>query len=94
DSYDNGDFDEDPYDDDMYEGHDLSQELQAICDNLDTRVRGPWTGFKDLLQKVSHHSIDLWLQIQIFYDHVSYPLKRKIDQAVGGKLRDKSVEES
>ncbi|GJU37055.1 copia protein [Tanacetum coccineum] len=40
DSYGNGDFDEDPYDDDMYEGQDLSQELQAICDNLDIRVRG------------------------------------------------------
>ncbi|GJW25489.1 hypothetical protein Tco_0039300 [Tanacetum coccineum] len=30
----------------------------------------------------------------IFYDHVSYPLKREIDHSVGGKLRDKSVEES
>ncbi|GJX53144.1 hypothetical protein Tco_0281513 [Tanacetum coccineum] len=30
----------DPYDDDMYEGQDLPQELQAICDNLDIRVRG------------------------------------------------------
>ncbi|GJW76271.1 RNA-directed DNA polymerase, eukaryota, reverse transcriptase zinc-binding domain protein [Tanacetum coccineum] len=40
DSYDNGDYEEDKYDDDMYEGHDLPQELQAICDNLDIRVRG------------------------------------------------------
>ncbi|GKE41922.1 retrotransposon protein, putative, ty1-copia subclass, partial [Tanacetum coccineum] len=38
DSYGNRDYDEDPYDDDMYEGQDLSQELQAICDNLDIRV--------------------------------------------------------
>ncbi|GKA24455.1 hypothetical protein Tco_0710488 [Tanacetum coccineum] len=38
DSYGNGDNDEDPYDDDMYEDQDLSQELQAICDNLDIRV--------------------------------------------------------
>ncbi|GJR21170.1 hypothetical protein Tco_0969697 [Tanacetum coccineum] len=28
----------DPYDDDMYEGQDLPQQLQAICDNLDIRV--------------------------------------------------------
>ncbi|GJS05803.1 MAK10-like protein [Tanacetum coccineum] len=28
-----------------------------------------WTRFKDLLQKVPHHGIDLWLQVQIFYDH-------------------------
>ncbi|GJX32428.1 nucleotide-diphospho-sugar transferase [Tanacetum coccineum] len=31
---------DDPYDDDMYEDEDLSHELQAICDNLDIRVRG------------------------------------------------------
>ncbi|GKA38066.1 hypothetical protein Tco_0724631, partial [Tanacetum coccineum] len=40
DSYGNGDYDEDPYDDDMYEGQDLPQEIQAICNNLDIRVRG------------------------------------------------------
>ncbi|GKE80103.1 hypothetical protein Tco_1550103, partial [Tanacetum coccineum] len=37
--YGNGDYDDDPYDD-MYECQDLSQELQAICDNLDIRVLG------------------------------------------------------
>ncbi|GJU02461.1 MAK10-like protein, partial [Tanacetum coccineum] len=31
-----------------------------------------WTRFKDLLQKVPHRGIDLWLQVQIFYDH-NYP---------------------
>ncbi|GKD75387.1 hypothetical protein Tco_1333669 [Tanacetum coccineum] len=45
-----------------------------------------WTRFKDLLQKVPHH--------QIFYDHVSFCLKREINPAVDGKLRDKSAEES
>ncbi|GKF99381.1 hypothetical protein Tco_0298164, partial [Tanacetum coccineum] len=39
DSYGNGDYDADPYDDDMYEGQDLSHEIQAICNNLDIRVR-------------------------------------------------------
>ncbi|GKC68078.1 hypothetical protein Tco_1100676, partial [Tanacetum coccineum] len=53
-----------------------------------------WTHFKGLLQKVPHHGIGLWLQIQIFYDHVSFPLKREIDHASGGKLRDKSAKES
>ncbi|GJU81986.1 hypothetical protein Tco_1284351 [Tanacetum coccineum] len=39
DSYpDNDDYD--PYDDDMYENHDLSEHLQSICDNLDITVRG------------------------------------------------------
>nr|GEU85730.1 hypothetical protein [Tanacetum cinerariifolium] len=40
-SYGNGGYDEDPYYDDMYEGQDLSEEIQTICDKLDIRVRGP-----------------------------------------------------
>nr|GEU37522.1 hypothetical protein [Tanacetum cinerariifolium] len=40
DSYGNGDYDDDSYNDNMYEGQDLSHELQAICDNLDIRVQG------------------------------------------------------
>ncbi|GJZ95274.1 hypothetical protein Tco_0667477 [Tanacetum coccineum] len=38
DSYENGDHDEDSYDDDMYEGQDLPDNIQDICDNLDIRV--------------------------------------------------------
>nr|GEU63654.1 hypothetical protein [Tanacetum cinerariifolium] len=39
DSYpDNDDYD--PYDDDMYENHDLSEHLESICDDLDIMVRG------------------------------------------------------
>ncbi|GKE25221.1 zinc finger, CCHC-type containing protein [Tanacetum coccineum] len=53
-----------------------------------------WTHFKDLLQKVPHHGIDRWLQIQIFYDHVSFHLKCEIDHATGGKLHDKNTDES
>ncbi|GJY94726.1 nucleotide-diphospho-sugar transferase [Tanacetum coccineum] len=30
----------DPYDDDMYENHDLSEHLHSICDDLDIMVRG------------------------------------------------------
>ncbi|GJR72838.1 hypothetical protein Tco_0085203 [Tanacetum coccineum] len=39
DSYPNKD-DYDPYDDDMYENHDLSEHLQSICDDLDITVCG------------------------------------------------------
>ncbi|GJY13996.1 zinc finger, CCHC-type containing protein [Tanacetum coccineum] len=46
-----------------------------------------WTRFKDLLQKVPHHGIDLWLQIQIFYDHVDGTTQKGIDYATGGSLR-------
>ncbi|GJX30585.1 MAK10-like protein [Tanacetum coccineum] len=53
-----------------------------------------WTRFKDLLQKVPHHGIYLWLQVQIFYDHVNPVTRRTIDQSAGGKLRDLNPEES
>ncbi|GJT37619.1 zinc finger, CCHC-type containing protein [Tanacetum coccineum] len=53
-----------------------------------------WTRFKDILQKFPHHGIDLWLQVQIFYDHVNPVTRRTIDQSAGGKLRDKNAEES
>nr|GEU47787.1 hypothetical protein [Tanacetum cinerariifolium] len=51
-----------------------------------------WTRFKDLLQKVPHHGIDLWLQIQIFYDRIDDSLKRTIDFSGGGQLRRMSSE--
>ncbi|GJU49964.1 hypothetical protein Tco_1219519, partial [Tanacetum coccineum] len=50
--------------------------------------------FQGLTPKVPHHGIDLWLQLQIFYDHVNLATRRTIDQAAGGKLRDKNAEES
>ncbi|GJZ78878.1 hypothetical protein Tco_0643715 [Tanacetum coccineum] len=53
-----------------------------------------WTRFKDLLQKVPHYGIDLWLQVQIFYDHANPVTRRTIDQSAGGKLRDLNTKES
>ncbi|GJY16670.1 MAK10-like protein [Tanacetum coccineum] len=53
-----------------------------------------WTRFKYLLQKVPHHGIDLWLQVQIFYDHVNPVTRLTIDQSAGGKLRDRNTKES
>ncbi|GJY66880.1 zinc finger, CCHC-type containing protein [Tanacetum coccineum] len=53
-----------------------------------------WTRFKDLLQKVPHHGVNLWLQVQIFYDYVTPATRRTIDQSDGGKLRDQNAKES
>nr|GEY26132.1 MAK10-like protein [Tanacetum cinerariifolium] len=50
--------------------------------------------FQELTPKVHRHGIDLWLQIQIFYDHVNPITRRTIDQAAHGKLRDKNDEQS
>ncbi|GJV08038.1 MAK10-like protein [Tanacetum coccineum] len=51
-----------------------------------------WTCFKDLLQKVPHHGIDHWLQIQIFYDHVSFHLKCEIDCASGPSPQPRALD--
>ncbi|GJW88527.1 cytokinin dehydrogenase 3-like protein [Tanacetum coccineum] len=37
-SYGNGEYDYDPYDDDMYEGHDIPDKIQDICDNFNIKV--------------------------------------------------------
>ncbi|GJX95187.1 hypothetical protein Tco_0349773, partial [Tanacetum coccineum] len=39
-SYMNNDYDFDLYDDDMYEGQDISNKIQDICDNFNITVRG------------------------------------------------------
>ncbi|GJU93957.1 zinc finger, CCHC-type containing protein [Tanacetum coccineum] len=52
------------------------------------------THFKDLLQKVPHHCIDLWLQFHILYDHVNLATSRTINQSADGKLCDKNTKES
>ncbi|GKC63877.1 putative reverse transcriptase domain-containing protein [Tanacetum coccineum] len=38
-SYENREYDYDPNDDDMYEGQDIPDKIQDICDNLDIKVR-------------------------------------------------------
>ncbi|GJR91620.1 zinc finger, CCHC-type containing protein [Tanacetum coccineum] len=48
-----------------------------------------WTRFKDLQQKVPHYGIDLWLQVQIFYDHVNPATRRTIDQSAGDDMISK-----
>ncbi|GJZ48763.1 zinc finger, CCHC-type containing protein [Tanacetum coccineum] len=45
-----------------------------------------WTRFKDLLRKVPHHGLDLWLQVQIFYDHIDCTTQMGIDYAAGDRL--------
>ncbi|GJS65436.1 hypothetical protein Tco_0680000 [Tanacetum coccineum] len=66
----------------------------SLHDQASESLSEAWTRFKYLLQKAPHHGIDLWLQVQIFYDHVNPATRRTIDQSAGGKLRDKNAKES
>nr|GEY21860.1 MAK10-like protein [Tanacetum cinerariifolium] len=50
--------------------------------------------FQGLTTKVPHHGIDLWLQVQIFYDHVNPVTRRTIDQSAGDKLHDRNAKDT
>ncbi|GJT30305.1 zinc finger, CCHC-type containing protein [Tanacetum coccineum] len=72
----------------------LRNDILMFQQHQEESLSEAWTRFKDLLQKVPRHDIDLWLQVQIFYDHDTPAIKRTIDQSTDGKLRDRNAEES
>nr|GEW08411.1 hypothetical protein [Tanacetum cinerariifolium] len=52
--------------------------LKKLCNNImmfqqhhGESLSKAWIYFKHLLQKVPHHGLNLWLQVQIFYDHAA-----------------------
>ncbi|GJV93071.1 hypothetical protein Tco_1540884 [Tanacetum coccineum] len=63
----------------------------SLCDQasnwLERLPAGSITTWEDL-------TTHLWLQVQIFYDHVTPVTRLTIDQSAGGKLRDRNTEES
>ncbi|GJX13277.1 zinc finger, CCHC-type containing protein [Tanacetum coccineum] len=65
----------------------LRNDILMFQQRQDESLYDAWTRFKDLLLKVPHHGLDLWLQVQIFYDHVDYTTQMAIDYAAGGRLR-------
>ncbi|GJY86021.1 hypothetical protein Tco_0500047 [Tanacetum coccineum] len=72
----------------------LRKDILMFQQRQDESLYDAWTRFKDLLQKVPHHGLDLWLQVQIFYDHVDYTTQMAIDYAAGGRLRKLRPEEA
>ncbi|GKC21091.1 hypothetical protein Tco_1023241 [Tanacetum coccineum] len=52
------------------------------------------THFKDLLQKVPYHGIDLWLQVQIFYDRIERTNQMVVDCTTRRQLRKISAGEA
>ncbi|GJS12565.1 MAK10-like protein [Tanacetum coccineum] len=84
--------------------------VQNGCSFHELRSEDPNQHLKDFLKLVDsldldvankkrtclfpHRGFDLWLQVQIFYDHVNPATRRTIDQSSGGKLRDRNAKES
>ncbi|GJQ89711.1 zinc finger, CCHC-type containing protein [Tanacetum coccineum] len=72
----------------------LRKDILMFQQHQDESLCDAWTSFKDLLRKVSHHGLDLWLQFQIFYNHIDYTTQMAIDYAAGGRLRKLRPEEA
>ncbi|GJY41537.1 hypothetical protein Tco_0428807 [Tanacetum coccineum] len=45
------------------------------------------SAFHGTLCRIPHHGLGLWLQVQIFYDHVNSATQMAIDYAAGVRLR-------
>ncbi|GKB31143.1 hypothetical protein Tco_0870544 [Tanacetum coccineum] len=59
----------------------------------DESLYDAWTRFKNLIQRVPHHGLDLWSLPQFFCDHINRYTQIDIDHAAGGNLRVLSAEE-
>ncbi|GJV35836.1 zinc finger, CCHC-type containing protein [Tanacetum coccineum] len=72
----------------------LQKDILMFQQRQDESLYDEWTRFKDLLQKFPYHGLDLWLQVQIFYDHVDYTTQMAIDYAACVRLRKLRPEEA
>ncbi|GJR06078.1 hypothetical protein Tco_0529062 [Tanacetum coccineum] len=60
----------------------------------DEPIYDVWTLFKNLIQRVPHHGLDLWSLAQFFYHHVDQYTQMDLDFAADGNLRELSGEEA
>ncbi|XP_010247916.1 PREDICTED: uncharacterized protein LOC104590859 [Nelumbo nucifera] len=51
-----------------------------------------WERYKELLRKVPHHGLLIWLQVQIFYNGLTEANKTIMDVAAGGSINNKTPE--
>ncbi|GJU48276.1 hypothetical protein Tco_1217831 [Tanacetum coccineum] len=72
----------------------LRKDILMFQQRQDESLYDAWARFKNLIQKVPHQGLDLWLHVQIFYDHVDYITHMAIDYAVGERLRKLRPEEA
>ncbi|GKC06317.1 hypothetical protein Tco_0997927, partial [Tanacetum coccineum] len=50
----------------------LQKDILTFQQCQDESLCNEWNHFKDLLRKDPQHGLDLWLQVQIFYDNFDY----------------------
>ncbi|XP_010243177.1 PREDICTED: uncharacterized protein LOC104587320 [Nelumbo nucifera] len=51
-----------------------------------------WERYKELLRKVPHHELPIWLQVQTFYNGLTEANKTIMDATAGGSINNKTSE--
>ncbi|GJU27340.1 hypothetical protein Tco_1165961 [Tanacetum coccineum] len=77
-TYENADYDYDPYDDDMYKGQEISDNIQSICDNLDIKLRESRALIDTFLKEYSDKDYELILSM--------YGKAAKLEKQMDAKL--------
>ncbi|XP_070008016.1 uncharacterized protein [Nicotiana sylvestris] len=52
-----------------------------------------WERYKKIMRKCQHNGIELWMQLQDFWDGLTPPTRRTLNTAIGGPLMKKTPEE-
>ncbi|XP_019242062.1 PREDICTED: uncharacterized protein LOC109222114 [Nicotiana attenuata] len=71
----------------------LRREIHNFCQNETEIVFEAWERFKEIVRKCQHSEIELWMQLQDFWDGLTPTSRRTLSNAAGGPLMKKTPEE-
>ncbi|KAG9458839.1 hypothetical protein H6P81_003347 [Aristolochia fimbriata] len=71
----------------------LRNEIFQFLQELEEHLSEAWERFNGLLKKCPNHKIELWSQIEIFYNGLNINTRSMIDSAAGGSISKKTPEE-
>ncbi|KAG9458825.1 hypothetical protein H6P81_003333 [Aristolochia fimbriata] len=71
----------------------LRNEIFQFMQELEEHLSEAWERFNGLLKRCPNHKIELWSQIETFYNGLNINTRRMIDVASGGSISKKTHEE-
>ncbi|KAG9453915.1 hypothetical protein H6P81_006819 [Aristolochia fimbriata] len=71
----------------------LRNEILQFLQEPEEHLSEAWERFNGLLKKCPNHKIELWSQIEVFYNGLNINTRSMIDAAAGGSISKKTPEE-
>ncbi|XP_070050715.1 uncharacterized protein [Nicotiana tomentosiformis] len=68
-------------------------EIHNFCQKDTETVFEAWKRFKEIVRKCQHSGIELWMQLQDFWDGLTPASRRTLRNAAGGPLMNKTPED-